>query len=188
MELLSSEDFDDGVSELFWTGRDESLSSEVAGGALELHVVDVSQPQTLRSTWPPLSAVTIESDVAVSGHSLGLFTMGCWSGGDSAEVAWSGDRGLGVIARAETGPLSSSEPTVLSDLGSSSIVPSIGDPFRLRVSCYVEDGVAWLSSSIDDEPIALVEIPDGERRFDAVGYTAAVAFEEAGLVIDNVVI
>jgi hypothetical protein len=61
-------------------------------------------------------------------------------------------------------------------------------PFRLRVSCYEEDGVGWISASIEDEPVALVEIPGDMGRFDAVGYTAAVVFEEAGLVIDNVVI
>jgi hypothetical protein len=61
-------------------------------------------------------------------------------------------------------------------------------PFRLRVSCYEEDGVGWISASIDDEPIAILELPGKVGRFDAVGYTAAVMFDEAGLVIDNVVI
>jgi len=188
LPLLGSDDFGGSESELFWTGRDHLLSSEIVDGALEVYVVDVGETQTLRSTWPPLSAVTIESDVAISGHSLGLFTVGCWSGGNSYEVLWTGDRELAVIARAEAGPGSSTGPTILSDLGRSSLIGPVGTPFRLRVSCYVEDGVGWISSSIDDKPVALVELPGDVGRFDAVGYTAAVVFEEAGLVIDNVVI
>jgi hypothetical protein len=190
VSLLGSDDFDDGESELFWTGRDDLLNSMVVDGELHVDVVDVSQTQTLRSTWPPLQAVTIESDVAISGHSLGLFTVGCWSGARSYGLAWTGDRGLAVVARIEADPTaetgSSTELKVLSDLGRSSLVRSLGVPFRVRVSCYEEDGVGWISSSIDDVLVALVELPGDVGRFDAVGYAAAVLFEEAGLLIDNV--
>ncbi len=157
-----------------------------------MNVVDVRQTQSLRSTWPPLQAVTIESDIAISGHSLGLFTVGCWSGANSHAIALTGDRGLAVIARTEAEPTaetgSSTELKVLSDLGRSSLVPPVGVLFRLRVSCYEEGGVGWISASIDDEPIVVLELPGEVGRFDAVGYTAAVVFDEAGLVIDNVVI
>jgi hypothetical protein len=190
--LLSSEDFDDGESNLFWTGQDQLLSSKIVDGELHMNVVDVRQTQSLRSTWPPLQAVTIESDIAISGHSLGLFTVGCWSGANSHAIALTGDRGLAVIARTEAEPTaetgSSTELKVLSDLGGSSLGPPVGVLFRLRVSCYEEGGVGWISASIDDEPIAILELPGEVRRFDAVGYTAAVVFDEAGLVVDNVVI
>lgn len=191
VSLLGFDDFDNGESEFFWTGRDALLSSEVVDGELHLKVVEESGIQTLRSTWPPLTAVTLESDITIVARTPGVFTAGCWSGTDQYALAVTGDQRLAVVSRVVV----SGDPSVgnaaaslvvLADLGHTSLVRPVGVPFRVRVSCFEQDGDKWIAGWIDDEAIAFVELPDGTDRFDAVGYTASVVSEGDGLVIDNV--
>ena len=183
--LLSSDDFNDGESEFLWTGRDELLSSQVVDGELHMNVVLGNSTQALRSTLPPLTAVTLESDITIVASTLGTFTAGCWSGGDDYSLAMTGDQRLAVITRTDwNGTITDVE--VLADLGHTSLVRPVGDSFRVRVSCFGQDGAEWIAGWIDGEPVALVELPAGADRFDAVGHTASVVAAGDGLVIDNI--
>jgi hypothetical protein len=185
LPLLGSDDFDDGESELFWTGRDELLSSQVVDGELHMDVVLGSSVQALRSTWPPLTAVTLESDFTIVARTLGTFTAGCWADAYEYSLAMTGDQRLTVITRAHADG-TATDAEVLADLGYTSLVGSVGDSFRVRVSCFEQDGADWIAGWIDGEPVALVELPPGAGRFDAVGYTATVVAAGDGLVVDNV--
>jgi hypothetical protein len=143
-----------------------------------------SSVQALRSTWPPLTAVTLESDVTIAARAPGTFTASCWAGGDEFSLAMTGDQRLTVITRTNaSGTISAAE--VLADFGYTSLVRPAGDSFRVRVSCFEEDGAEWIAGWIDGEPVALVELPPGVARFDAVGFTVTVVAAGDGLVINN---